>query len=85
MLAGGALEEVRRATHAGPGARRAIGFSDIKNLLAGRITESACRESITTATRQYAKRQLTWCRTQFDFPVLDPPDLPAALLALQPT
>jgi tRNA dimethylallyltransferase len=83
MLSGGAIEEVRRAAHAGPGARRAIGFSDIENLLAGLVTESACRESILAATRQYAKRQLTWCRTQFDFPVLDPPDPDAALRLLQ--
>lgn len=83
MLDGGAIEEVRRASNAGPGARRAIGFSAIENLLAGRTTASACRESIVTATRQYAKRQLTWCRTQFDFPLLEPPDLHKALDLLQ--
>ncbi len=71
MLAGGAVEEVRSAVHAGPGARRAIGFREIENLLAGRISESECREAIATATWKYAKRQLTWCRTQFDFPSLD--------------
>lgn len=71
MLAGGAVEEVRRAAHAGAGSRRAIGFREIVDLLAGRISESECREAIATATWQYAKRQLTWCRTQFDFPSLD--------------
>jgi len=30
-----------------------------------------CREAILLATRQYSKRQITWCRTQFDFPVLE--------------
>ena len=71
MLAGGAVEEVRRAVQAGPGARRAIGFREIEDFLAGRISESECREAITTATWQYAKRQRTWCRTQFEFPELD--------------
>jgi tRNA dimethylallyltransferase len=71
MLAGGAVEEVRRAAFAGGGARRAIGFREIEDFLAGGISESECREAIATATWRYAKRQLTWCRTQFDFPALD--------------
>ena len=71
MLAGGAVEEVRRAAFAGGGARRAIGFLEIEDFLAGGISESECREAIATATWRYAKRQLTWCRTQFDFPALD--------------
>lgn len=71
MMADGAVEEVRRAAHAGIGARRAIGFREIGEFLAGRISESECREAIATATRQYAKRQVTWCRTQFDFPELN--------------
>lgn len=83
MLAGGAIDEVRRAAHAGPAARRAIGFAEIENLLAGRTTERDCLESIVTATRQYAKRQLTWCRTQFDFPIVEPPDLENALTHLR--
>ena len=71
MLAGGAVDEVRRAAHAGAGARRAIGFREIEGMLAGRVSESECRGAIETATRQYAKRQITWCRTQFDFPGLN--------------
>lgn len=71
MLAGGAVEEVRRAAHAGAGSRRAIGFREIEDFLAGRISESECREAIVGATWKYAKRQMTWCRTQFDFPGID--------------
>jgi tRNA dimethylallyltransferase len=71
MLASGAIEEVRRASHAGEGARRAIGFREIGEFLAGKTSLDACREAIATATKRYAKRQLTWCRTQFNFPSLD--------------
>ena len=71
MLASGAIEEVRRASHAGDGARRAIGFREIEEFLAGKISLDACREAMATATKRYAKRQLTWCRTQFNFPALD--------------
>ncbi len=71
LIANGAIEEVRAARHAGSGASRAIGFQEIQAFLQGRKTLEACREEIATATRRYAKRQLTWCRTQFNFPHLD--------------
>lgn len=76
MLAGGAIEEVRSAGQAGEGARRAIGFRDIEDFLAGKTSLDACREAIATATKRYAKRQLTWCRTQFNFPALDLTTIP---------
>ncbi len=76
MLAGGAIEEVRHAARAGDGARRAIGFRDIEDFLAGKTSLDTCREAIVTATRRYAKRQLTWCRTQFNFPTLDLTTIP---------
>ena len=64
----GVVEEVRQAGNVGPGASRAIGFRDIQELIAGRITGHECRNRILAATRRYAKRQLTWCRHQFNFP-----------------
>ncbi len=76
MLAGGAIEEVRHASHAGDGARRAIGFREIEEFLSGKSSLDSCREAIATATKQYAKRQLTWCRTQFHFPSLDLTEIP---------
>lgn len=66
----GGIEEVRRAGHVGPGASRAIGFREIQELIAGRMSAHECRSRILTATRQYAKRQLTWCRHQFNFPTI---------------
>jgi len=55
IVAGGALEEVRRAEAAGPGrsARKALGFDE---LLAGDI------EQMKKRSRNYARRQLTWMR-----------------------
>ena len=67
MFASGVVEEVKAATHAGDGAARAIGFREIQQLLQGEITESTCKSAIVLATQRYAKRQLTWGRTQFTF------------------
>jgi tRNA dimethylallyltransferase len=55
MVAAGALEEVRRAQHAGVSitARKALGFEE---LLAGDV------EAMKRRTRNYARRQLTWMR-----------------------
>ena len=67
MFASGVVQEVKAATHAGDGAARAIGFREIQQLLQGEITESACKSAMVQATQRYAKRQLTWGRTQFTF------------------
>lgn len=60
MLSGGAIDEVRRLTDASITFDKTIGVSEIRSYLAGEIDLSACRELITIATRQYAKRQETW-------------------------
>jgi tRNA dimethylallyltransferase len=71
MFATGVVDEVRAASHAGEGASRAIGFREIQQLLRGEITEAQCKEAMVLATQRYAKRQLTWCRTQFNYPTLN--------------
>ena len=71
MFAAGVIEEVKASTHAGDGAARAIGFRDIQQLIRGDITESTCKSAMVLATQRYAKRQLTWGRTQFTFPSLN--------------
>ncbi|MET0558282.1 MAG: tRNA (adenosine(37)-N6)-dimethylallyltransferase MiaA [Solirubrobacterales bacterium] len=55
IVAGGALEEVKRAEELGPGrsARKALGFDE---LLSGDI------EAMQKRSRNYARRQLTWMR-----------------------
>jgi len=71
MFAAGVVKEVQAATHAGEGAARAIGFREIQQLIRGEITESECKSAMVLATQRYAKRQLTWGRTQFNFPMLN--------------
>ena len=67
----GVVEEVRLAQQAGLTASKAIGYREIQALLRGETTLAECRESIIIATRQYAKRQITWCRTQLPFPAFN--------------
>jgi tRNA dimethylallyltransferase len=80
MFARGVIDEVRRLVGdnpafpnpaVGPTASLAIGLREILSLLRGEMSESACRDAIILATRQYAKRQLTWFRNQFNFSVID--------------
>jgi tRNA dimethylallyltransferase len=55
IVAGGAVEEARRAEALGPGrtARKALGFDEV---LAGDV------ETMKRRSRNYARRQLTWMR-----------------------
>ena len=55
----------------GPTASMALGLREIRSLLRGEISRTAAIESITTATRRYAKRQMTWFRNQHGFPELN--------------
>jgi tRNA dimethylallyltransferase len=77
MLAAGFLEEVRSlrqrgdldATHS---SMRAVGYRQLWAHLAGEydLAEASCRS--VSATRQLAKRQLTWMRSEQAFERLDP-------------
>jgi tRNA dimethylallyltransferase len=82
MFLSGMVEEVRAASHAGEGARRAIGFQEIQQLIRGEISEGDCKAAMVMATQRYAKRQLTWGRTQFTFPTLNLSELPSPEAAL---
>ena len=68
-LSGGAIEEVRAARElAGATARQILGWKEITALLDGTLDRPTCGELVTNATRQYAKRQLTWFRAKSTFP-----------------
>ena len=68
-LAGGAIDEVRAVRELASGtARQILGWREIGEYLDGKILLDECRERLTTATRQYAKRQLTWFRAKSTFP-----------------
>ncbi|MFN3719264.1 MAG: tRNA (adenosine(37)-N6)-dimethylallyltransferase MiaA [Rhizobium rhizophilum] len=45
---------------------KAIGVSQIADMLAGRISRKEAVDLASAATRQYAKRQMTWFRNQMD-------------------
>jgi tRNA dimethylallyltransferase len=64
MLDGGALEEVAALAEVSSNCEKAIGFREIRALLAGEINRKTCEELINAATRQYAKRQETWFRRE---------------------
>ncbi len=70
MLRSGALDEVRALLALGLSAdmpvMKAIGVPQIASLLAGAMSEAEAIERGAAATRQYAKRQMTWFRNQMD-------------------
>lgn len=71
MFTAGVVDEVRAMGEVSATAARAIGFAEIQSFLRGEIRLPDCRDRIVVATRQYAKRQLTWFRHQFSFPTID--------------
>jgi len=66
MLSGGALDEARAVIDAGWDESRAIGASQLCQYLRGEITMDDAIQNWITKTNQYAKRQRTWFRTQFN-------------------
>lgn len=44
---------------------KAIGFAEVREYLQGKCTQEEAIERMVIATRQYAKRQQTWFRTQY--------------------
>ena len=78
MFAHGVVEEVREAGALGPTAGQTLGLREIRQLLAGEMTEPLCIAAIQQATRRYAKRQLTWFRRQSNFEPLNLSDRTAA-------
>jgi tRNA dimethylallyltransferase len=68
MLAAGWVEEVRALVASGVPADakpfQFIGYSQLREHLAGRISEKDAVQRIQQATRRFAKRQLTWFRKE---------------------
>jgi tRNA dimethylallyltransferase len=72
MFDAGVVAEVAAAGEVGPTASKMIGLADIREHLAGRLTRSQCIVAIAQATRQYARRQATWFRSERGIPCMDP-------------
>jgi len=71
MVAQGFLDEVRRLRargdlHADLPSMRAVGYRQAWARLEGNLTDSEWVERGIIATRQYAKRQMTWLRSESD-------------------
>jgi tRNA dimethylallyltransferase len=71
MVKAGFVDEVRRLferddCHAQLPAIRAVGYRQAWSYLSGEIDEETFIYKAIVATRQMAKRQLTWCRSQDD-------------------
>ncbi len=64
MMAGGAVEEVEQLMQLDLDPERpvmrALGVRPLADLVAGRIGQAQAAEEAKAATRQYAKRQITW-------------------------
>ena len=66
MWDAGFVDEVRRLADAGlaatPTAARALGYSQVLDLLAGNLTDAQARQATIDATRKFARRQQRWFR-----------------------
>jgi len=64
MFASGAIEEVRSAEEISRTVAQMIGVKPILAMLAGELSYSDCLKTVQTQTRQFARRQMTWFRSQ---------------------
>ena len=76
MLGEGLVDEVRALhartdLHSGLPSVRCVGYRQVWDMLDGKIDLSTAREQAIAATRQLAKRQLTWLRSLPDRFVVD--------------
>jgi tRNA dimethylallyltransferase len=76
----GVIEEVANAV-AGDTAAQAIGYAEIKGLARGEMSIEECIRAIRRRTRQYAKRQLTWLRSENMFFTINLTDKPLSEVA----
>jgi tRNA dimethylallyltransferase len=83
MFENGVVEEVAACGEIGSTASQAIGWREIRALLEGKLTREECIDSIAQATRQYARRQLTWFRRETAFEVVNLSATPADEALLQ--
>lgn len=65
MISGGAVYEAQRIIDNHQNPNRAIGAAQLCAYLRGEIDMDTCIENWVIKTRQYAKRQRTWFRTQY--------------------
>jgi tRNA dimethylallyltransferase len=72
MFDAGVVGEVAAIGDVGPTASKMIGLAEIREHLAGKATRRECIDAISLATRQYARRQATWFRSERGIAWIDP-------------
>ena len=87
MLRAGLIDEVKELKkrydlNADLPSMRAVGYRQVWSFLEGKTTEGAMREEAIAATRQLAKRQITWLRSFPDLLRLDAGGFERAAAAL---
>lgn len=78
MVKAGLLDEVRCLGPLSPTAEKAIGIREVREHLAGRTTLEQTIAAMQQATRNYAKRQVTWFRRERCFQTICLDSVPAA-------
>jgi tRNA dimethylallyltransferase len=76
MFDAGVVDEVRGCTEIGPTASQVLGWREIRAHLGGELDQAQCIGAMAQATRQYAKRQMTWFRRE---PTLEMVDVTSGL------
>jgi tRNA dimethylallyltransferase len=71
MFAAGVVDEVAKCPVLGSTAGQILGWQEIRAYLAGEWSLLRCKEAIAIATRQYAKRQMTWFRRERGYQWVD--------------
>jgi tRNA dimethylallyltransferase len=77
MLAAGLVDEVamlrtKYRLDAGLPSMRCVGYRQVWDMLEGQMPRAELRDRGVFATRQFAKRQLTWLRSMDDLTLVDP-------------
>lgn len=78
MFAEGVIAEVAATKDVGPTAVQMLGLREIRSHIAGDLSLLACKSAINIATRQYAKKQLTWFRRERGYQWIDLAEEPDA-------
>ncbi|MDP1734696.1 MAG: tRNA (adenosine(37)-N6)-dimethylallyltransferase MiaA [Sulfuritalea sp.] len=77
MLTAGLIDEVKMLREkyrldAGLPSMRCVGYRQVWEMLEGQISLAELRDRGVFATRQFAKRQLTWLKSMDDLRIIDP-------------
>lgn len=80
MFDAGVIEEVAQCGDLGPTASQVLGWREIRAHLGGTLSRAECIAAIAQATRQYAKRQMTWFRREESLEMLDLTSAPSSAL-----